>query len=156
MSNHNIDIVRKALSQIEDKGFMYSFYATDGSKCGCGGDNIDEPVVFTKGEVLYILSQELEMPEIFEGIEVSTFDLDKRIGEFALEYAGDSIDDDSLDFGGSSTELEGYVETWREAIPYILNGELPEDRIQDFVDAMNEYEEDYGVDIYDFLEESEE
>lgn len=152
MSNKNIDIVRKAFSLIENMSFMYSFYATDGSNCGCGGDNIDEPVEFTKEEVLYILSQELEMPEIFKGIEVFEFDLDKRINDLALEYAGDSIDDEDLDFGGSSSELEEYIETWREAIPYILDGKLTETRIQDFVDAMNEYEEDYGVDIYDFLE----
>lgn len=155
MSKNNIDVVRQALFLIKDKSFMYSFYATNGSGCGCGGDNIDEPVEFTKGEVLYILAQELEMSEIFEGIEVSKFDLDKRIDDLALEYAGDSIDDESLDFGGSSTELEDYIETWREAIPYILDGELTEDRIQDFVDTMNEYDEELGVNIYDFLEESE-
>lgn len=155
MNNKNLDAVRKALSLIKGRSFLYSFYATDGSRGGCGGDNIDDPVKFTKGEVLHILSQELRMPEIFEGIKVKKFNLYKRIKNLALEYAGDYDDEEELDFGGTSDELEAYIETWKEVIPYILNGELGENRIKEFVDAMNEFEENYGVDIYDFLEESE-
>lgn len=152
MNRQNIDLIRKVFSLIEGRGFMYSFYATDGSNCGCGGDNVDDVVSFTRQEILCILSKELGRPELFDGVEIAEFDLDERISVLAQDYTGDYSDDEDLEFGGYSTELEEYVETWKQAIELIQAGKVEEHRIREFVEAMNEFDETSGIDVLEVLD----
>lgn len=151
MSNKTA-IVRKALSLIEDRPFMFSFYATDGSKCGCSGDNIDDPVNFTKGEILYLLSKEIQIPKYFRSLGLRHFSLEKRIGDIALEYAGDYADEEDLDYGGFSEEFDYYVELWQEAIEAIEEGDISEAKIEDLAEAFNDYEYDLPFEVSDFYD----
>lgn len=148
-------LVRKALSFIEDRSFMFSFYATDGSVTGCGGDNIDDSVRFTKGEILYLLSKEVSVPKYFRGLGLRHFSLNKRIDDIALEYAGDYASEEDLDYGGYSEEFDSYVELWKEAIGAIEEGLISEARIQNLADAFNDFEMDLAFEVCDFYDESE-
>ncbi len=80
-----LELARKALETVDDFCFDCRIYASEGGKCGGGWCDSTE-LELNSSQLLYLISQRVDKPKLFEGKDLEEIDLDSTILDLA--YCG--------------------------------------------------------------------
>lgn len=80
------ELAKKVIDSIDDTSFICHVYSSSGAKCDDGwGDTLD--LDLSKEEILYLLKNEMQYDELFDGYELKEVDVDNIITDMAYEAA---------------------------------------------------------------------
>lgn len=127
----------------------YTFTFSIESDGFCLAEDISDTLELTANEVLGLLYDRYNYPEVFEAFHVAPLDEDfvnEKAEQLELE-----TDYDPYNYGGYSDELDNYVDAWSFIINKIYKSELDEDGLNSLLDYFNDTDNWEG-DITSWLE----
>lgn len=128
----------------------YTFTFSIESDGFCLAEAISDTLELTANEVLGLLYDRYNYPEVFEAFHVAPLDED-FVNEKA-EQLELKTDYDPYNYGGYSDELDNYVDAWSFIINKIYKSELDEDGLNSLLDYFND-KDNWEGDITSWLQE---
>lgn len=116
-----IELAKQALSQVTNMTFNTSIYSSEGGKCGAGWDG-ETDLDLSKAQLLYLISQKVKHPELFDGLTLKSIDLEKIIDDLAFEG--------SWPDGGPTAQVENIIpQELQDLHDQIQSEELSDDEL---------------------------
>ena len=108
------DLAIRELKKVKAKTFTFTLYCSDNDGIFPNVYEVDEGVKLTKNQLLYLISKEVDIPELFSDFELEEIDLNELLQKLSYEAAfpnGIHEDDADMDFSlwGKSDEYDMYI-----------------------------------------------
>lgn len=127
-----LDAVRKAVSQIADGTYTFTCDVVDGPGDYYFTEGADVKFQLTADEARGLLWGATDVDRVFDGICKRRLETDFLDEKADKENIAEGYD--CFSYGGSSEDLEAYVQGWADLVDMIMDGSIYENELEDILE----------------------